>query len=136
MKMKDLKRWLLGNEAFNLRIVISTLIIVIMVILTMVRLYTTVSAATPTDKITFRTNEAQYHILGPVEKPEILLGDVDSDGYVTMADVICLRQYLAQMRGLSKEALIAADVNKDGRISIIDAVMIQQYCLFIYFTTI
>ncbi|WP_243240312.1 glycoside hydrolase family 9 protein [Clostridium cibarium] len=50
--------------------------------------------------------------------PDVLLGDVDGDGEVTMADSIALKKYLLNPSNKINEK--NADVNKDGEIDISD----------------
>ncbi len=56
---------------------------------------------------------------------DVLLGDVDASGQVTMADIIYLMQIINQKKtdALLKEA---ADLNRDRRISITDAVLLLR----------
>ena len=57
----------------------------------------------------------------PVLSWEILLGDVDDDGSVTIKDVLCLVQAL-----LDNEDVDNGDMNSDGGISLIDVVLIVK----------
>lgn len=60
------------------------------------------------------------------EKPvEILYGDADGDGEITMLDAIILEQYLNEYDVTLDEA--AADVDGDGEITMLDAIILQQY---------
>ena len=47
-------------------------------------------------------------------QPEVLLGDVDSDGEVTVTDARWLLQYLAGIRDLTNDQIAAADVLYSG----------------------
>lgn len=49
-----------------------------------------------------------------------LLGDVNADGQVTIADVTALMNYLSSHEGLDQYQLDAADVNRDGEVTISD----------------
>ena len=60
------------------------------------------------------------------EKPvEILYGDADGDGSVTVGDVVLLQQYLAEWDVPVHEA--AADANGSGFITVGDVILLQQY---------
>ena len=85
-----------------------------------------------------RPGEAYLAVLGigdfigtayiPFEIRELqLLGDVDSDGSVTILDATFIQRYLAAF-ALPFELLeISADADEDGEISIIDATHIQRW---------
>ncbi len=49
-----------------------------------------------------------------------LLGDVDCDGEVTMADVSALAYYLLNSGAISSQGYANADVNGDGRVDVLD----------------
>ena len=68
----------------------------------------------------------------PVTEPEddentIIIGDVNSDGYVTVMDVTELQRFLAEFVTLDYPKNIAADVDNTGDIRIDDATAIQRY---------
>ncbi len=58
-----------------------------------------------------------------------MMGDVNGDSSVDVADAILLMQYLAGSRTLTARQLKAADVNKDGKINVGDVTIIMQMCL-------
>lgn len=61
----------------------------------------------------------------------IMYGDVNADGKVTMTDVALLIQYCRKMEmknPLTSEQLKAGDVNGDGKVSITDVGYLIQYC--------
>ena len=60
-------------------------------------------------------------------QPEVLLGDVDSDGEVTVTDARWLLQYLAGIRDLTNDQIAAADVDGDGEATVTDARWLLQY---------
>lgn len=63
-----------------------------------------------------------------VNNPEsIILGDVNDDGYITVADATLVQQHTAELITLTGGALAAADTNKDGYITVGDATLIQKY---------
>ena len=55
------------------------------------------------------------------------IGDVNSDGTVTLADAKAVLSFLSGRRQLSEIEASSADVNKDGRITVVDAKRILQY---------
>ena len=61
--------------------------------------------------------------------PAGLLGDVNCDGQVTMADLSALCAYLLGKADLTPEGLANADVNGDGNVSSIDLPLIYQLTL-------
>ena len=60
-------------------------------------------------------------------KQNILIGDVNGDGKISILDATEIQKYIAQLSYLNDEQLAVADVNGDGKISIIDATEIQKY---------
>lgn len=56
-----------------------------------------------------------------------VIGDVNSDGEVTIDDVTLLQKYLAENSELSETQISLADVNGDGDVMIDDVTMIQKY---------
>ncbi len=58
-----------------------------------------------------------------------MIGDVNLDDTVDVADAIILMQYLSGSRTLTARQLKAADVNKDGKINVGDVTIIMQMCL-------
>ena len=57
----------------------------------------------------------------------VLIGDVNQDGYITISDVSEIQLHIAEMATLSGNNLVAADANGDGTVDVIDASMIQSY---------
>ena len=55
------------------------------------------------------------------------LGDVNGDGYITVADATLVQQHAAELITLTGNALLAADTSKDGYITVADATLIQRY---------
>ena len=59
---------------------------------------------------------------------EIIMGDVDMDGVVTISDSVMLQRYLAKSIDLSADQLLRAKVSDTSEtVSISDTVLIQQY---------
>lgn len=55
------------------------------------------------------------------------LGDVNGDGYITVADATLVQQHAAELITLTDTALLAADTSKDGYVTVADATLIQRY---------
>lgn len=58
---------------------------------------------------------------------DIMLGDVDGDGDVSIIDATAVQLYIAQLEKLSKEQAYYADTDGDGALSIMDATEIQLF---------
>ena len=61
------------------------------------------------------------------DEPELIIGDVNGDGKVTIDDATTVQKALAEMIILSDTQNIAADANGDGKLTIDDATTIQKY---------
>lgn len=60
-------------------------------------------------------------------EPPSLIGDVNGDGVISIADATDLQKYLANIVNFDDEQLAAADADGDGSVSIADATQIQKY---------
>ena len=60
---------------------------------------------------------------------EIMLGDVNQDGFVNVNDLVAFIVYMLGTVQLSDSGLIAADFNGDGDINVLDVVQIVDYIL-------
>ena len=60
------------------------------------------------------------------EKPEIILGDVDGDGDVTVADATVIQRYVIKTDTIAFDEKVA-DVDGDRIVTIVDATFIQRY---------
>lgn len=68
----------------------------------------------------------------PLTTPPITIyGDANSDGNVTMADVILVQKHIAHQLTLTQEQQTFCNVDNAGDITMKDAVLIQQYIAFI-----
>lgn len=65
---------------------------------------------------------------------ELLLGDVDFDGKVSILDATLIQMGLAQTKPLTLEQMKVADMDSDGTVSIMDATIIQLKVAGIDFT--
>lgn len=59
---------------------------------------------------------------------DIVYGDVNGDGRVSIVDAGLLVQYCRRINTITEEQLKACDLNGDGKVSIIDAGLLVQYC--------
>lgn len=57
----------------------------------------------------------------------IILGDIDSDGEVSILDCTVLQKYLVGLSDMTNEQLAAADANGDGDADILDVTHLQLY---------
>ena len=64
-----------------------------------------------------------------IEGPAPLIGDVNLDGVVDLADAILLMQHLSGNAELTPKQIKAADVTKDGSVNVGDVILIMQICL-------
>lgn len=60
------------------------------------------------------------------EYPNYMLGDVDGDGELKVADVLTVQKYIALVNELDIFERATADYNQDGAISVADVVAIQR----------
>ena len=58
---------------------------------------------------------------------DIILGDVDGDGEITITDALLIQRYDLEMVTLNAAQLKAADVDGDGDVTILDVSWIQRY---------
>ncbi len=68
----------------------------------------------------------EYHHIGS-ESTDMLIGDTNLDGHITISDVTSIQQHLAEMHIFTDEQLALADTNGDGEININDATHLQKY---------
>ena len=63
------------------------------------------------------------------EGPDPVLGDLDQDGQVTVADMVLLRRFLIGKSDLTADVATVADLNADEKINAIDLVLIKYILL-------
>ena len=56
-----------------------------------------------------------------------LVGDIDGDGVVTMADVMAVFNHISGLNALSEESLLAADIDRDGAVTMADFMAMFDY---------
>lgn len=59
--------------------------------------------------------------------PGLVLGDLNGDGDVTVADAVILARYLVDLETLTPVQRVAADIDQDGEITSADAVLVARY---------
>lgn len=75
------------------------------------------------DNVYFGTVDGQVTV-----KPKGVLGDADGNGNVTVADVIAVQRFKANINtGIYTVILMNGDVDGNGRLDIIDVTYIQRY---------
>ena len=85
----------------------------------------TTTAPAPTTTAPVPTTSAPAPTTTPVGT--MIYGDVNGDGYVTVADATLIQKHSAGLTSIADEYLVLGDVNDDGVINVIDATMIQKY---------
>ncbi len=58
---------------------------------------------------------------------DVIIGDIDADGYVTISDALLIFKYKTNEITLSSTALKAADTDKNGKVELADALKIFKY---------
>lgn len=71
-------------------------------------------------------NDTNYNI-GKEITLDSLLGDLNSDGKISVNDVTELQMYISQSKDFSNEQKMLADYNQDGIIDVLDVTDIQQF---------
>lgn len=59
---------------------------------------------------------------------DVIIGDADMDGTVTIFDASKIQKKLAAMTEMDDVAVFAGDADEDGDLSVIDAALIQRHC--------
>ena len=59
--------------------------------------------------------------------PGLMVGDVNLDARVTMADCLCVMRHRAAVQILDLDQLRCADTNADGAVTMADALHIMQF---------
>ena len=78
--------------------------------------------------LVFTTDHFSIYIVATdAEKPELLLGDVDGDGTVTIIDATFIQRKLVSIPIPFELNDTIADTDKDGSVTIIDATYIQRW---------
>lgn len=62
------------------------------------------------------------------QEAAVLLGDVNQDKKISLADVKLVMKYCNEGKGLTAAQKKNADVNRDGKVTLTDAKLIMKYC--------
>lgn len=65
----------------------------------------------------------------PTPEPQIMRGDTNGDGKITLIDLANVQRHLLGVIELTGDKFAGADTNKDGKISLIDLANIQRHLL-------
>ncbi len=65
----------------------------------------------------------------PEKEPEVMIGDTNSDGRITILDLAKIQMHLLKVKTLYGDNLTAADINKDGKVTIVDLARVQMHLL-------
>ena len=87
--------------------------------------FTDMNASYENGFLVFETD--RFSVLYIVTVPNIVIGDVNCDGKITIFDVTEIQKYLAEFEQLTSEQLAVADTNGDGVVNISDATHLQKY---------
>ena len=68
-----------------------------------------------------------FNLYALVVPNENVIGDVNGDGVISVADAVVLQKYIIKSESLSDEQLAVADTNGDGDVNIKDVTQIQKY---------
>lgn len=82
---------------------------------------------TPTNPPVTPTNPPVTPTQPETPTGDLLIGDTDQDGRVTVLDATSVQKHLANIRKLSGRGLKAADSDQDNVVSVIDATKIQKH---------
>ena len=72
----------------------------------------------PTEPTTETTTEVPTETV--TDKPDKLVGDINSDGQISVSDVVLLQRYILKFETFTKEKYEIADINSDNKVNVID----------------
>lgn len=84
--------------------------------------------------LVFKTSHFSLYSMIPLK--EVILGDVDQDGKIAIADAILVQKHIVNIFALEGLQLTAADVDKNGVVTIADAILIQKHIVGILRLTV
>ena len=70
---------------------------------------------------------AEFYETYKANQPELILGDVDLDGNISVKDATLIQKHIAKLDTLSANSLICADVDGDSKVAITDTSNIQKF---------
>jgi len=85
-----------------------------------------ISHEEPRDDFMWWIEGTEYHHIGS-ESTDMLIGDTDLDGNITIRDVTAIQRHIAELDIFTDEQIALADTNGDGEINISDATHLQKY---------
>lgn len=77
----------------------------------------TISATGQIQKLSYNLTKQDY----------VSMGDVNSDGKITLHDVVNIQNYMTGFIKLNDKQFFAGDLNKDDNVSILEAMYLQKY---------
>ncbi len=82
-----------------------------------------------TTNVVYLYTDTDIPITKPTETPskQILVGDVDMDGSVSIKDATTIQKYLVESVEFTADQKIAGDSDGDGKVTIKDATLVQKY---------
>lgn len=81
----------------------------------------------PTQKPTQRPTTPTTKPTNPIAKGDIILGDTDLDGDISILDATYIQRHLAKLTTLSDDMYLAGNVDATDEINILDATYIQRW---------
>ena len=61
-----------------------------------------------------------------VEVTDKLVGDINSDGQISVSDVVLLQKYILKFETFTKEKYEIADINSDNKVNVIDLALLKE----------
>ena len=91
-----------------------------------------IQSENPTTQLSVKQSKQKYNLIkaetATIQSEEFMLGDVDGNGEISIADATQVQKIIAYLIEPTDEMTLAADVNADNMVNILDATMIQMYC--------
>lgn len=87
----------------------------------------TTTAPVPTTTAPVPTTTAPVPTTTAPPAGTMIYGDVNGDGYVTVADATLIQKHSVGLTSIADKYLVLGDVNADGVINVLDSTMIQKY---------
>lgn len=90
-----------------------------------------IQSENPTTQLSVKQSKQKYYLIkaetATIQTEEFMLGDVDGNGEISIADATQVQKIIAYLIEPTDEMTLAADVNADNMVNILDATMIQMY---------
>ncbi len=84
------------------------------------------------EKVTLGSNGQSYMCVNffalatPNAVPEDIIGDINSDKYLNIADIVCLNNYLLGRAPLTDAQKQQADLSRDGKLNVFDLILLKR----------